>query len=393
MALENRLRKPRTAAGFVPEACKTQAWKTLGTSPLKPKKKNMSITAHGLGKPPAKASNSSKIRARSMQNTSLKNSRNVTFGIHKKHVSHGTWPWKTACESLEQQQDSCPKHAKHKPEKLSKHHDTWPWKTALENCLRKPRTAAGFVVEACRTQAWKTLGTSPLESIENMSITAHGLGKPPAKAPWKTLGTSPLESMKNMFLTAHDWKTASESLEQQQDSCPKHAKHKPEKLSERHLWSPLKKKTCLSRHMALEACKTQAWKTLRTSLENSSIAMALENRLRKPRTAAGFVPEACKTQARKTLGTSPLKPIKKNMSITAHGLGSMQNTSLKNSQNVTREHWCPSGWLRQPSRPQHSSSTRISPRWLGQQDIQCPPDRFRKTRTAASTKHVGKPNS
>ena len=266
MALENRLRKPRTAARFVLEACKTQAWKTLETSRLE-SIKNMSLTAHGLGKPPAKASNSSRIRARSMQNTSLKNSRNIT--------THGLG------------------------------------KTALENCLRKPRTAAGFVVEACRTQAWKTLGTSPLESIENMSITAHGLGKPPAKAPWKTLGTSPLESMKNMFLTAHDWKTASESLEQQQDSCPKHAKHKPEKLSERHLWSPLKKKTCLSRHMALEACKTQAWKTLRTSLENSSIAMALENRLRKPRTAAGFVPEACKTQARKTLGTSPLKPIKK----------------------------------------------------------------------------------
>ena len=238
MALENRLRKPRTAAGFVPEACKTQAWKTLETS------RHMALE-NCLGKLPPKASNSSKIRGRSMQNTSLKNSRNVTFGIHK----------------------TC----------LSRH-------MALENRLPKP----------------------------------------------------------------------------------------PEKLSERHLWNPWK--TCLSWHMALE------------------------NRLRKPRTAAGFVPEACKTQARKTLETSPLKPIKKNMSITAHGLGSMQNTSLKNSQNVTREQlyrhrWCPSGWLRQPSRPQHSSSTRISPRWLGQQDIQCPPDRFRKTRTATSTKHVGKPNS
>jgi len=79
-------------------------------------KKNMSITAHGLGKPPAKASNSSKIRARSMQNISLKNSRNVTFGIHKKKTC------------------------------LSRH-------MALENRLRKPRTAAGFVPEACKTQA------------------------------------------------------------------------------------------------------------------------------------------------------------------------------------------------------------------------------------------------
>ena len=358
MALENCRRKPRTAARFVLEACKTQAWKTLGTSPLECIK-NMSLTAHGLGKPPAKASNSSRIRARSIQNTSLKNSRNVTFGIHKKHVSHGTWPWKTAaesleqqqdscpkhakhkpeklserhlwnpkkkhvyhgtwpwktacesleqqqdscskhakhkpensrnvtfgihkkhvshgtwpwktaCESLEQQQDSCPKHAKHKPEKLSKHHDTWPWKTALENCLRKPRTAAGFVVEACRTQAWKTLGTSPLESIKNMSITAHGLGKPPAKAPWKTLGTSPLESMKNMFLTAHGLGKPPPKASNSSRIRARSMQNTSQKNS-RNVTFETKKKTCLSRHMALEACKTQAWKTLRTSLENTGV--------------------------------------------------------------------------------------------------------------------------
>ena len=107
-----------------------------------------------------------------------------------------------------------------------------------------------------------------------------------------------------------------------------------EKLSERHLWNPWK--TCFSRHMALE------------------------NRLRKPRTAAGFVPEACKTQARKTLGTSPLKPIKKNRSITAHGLGSMQNTSLKNSQNVTREQLYRHGLGKPP--PKASNSSRIRAR-------------------------------
>jgi len=82
----------------------------------------MSLTAHGLGKPPAKASNSSRIPARSIQNTSLKNSRNVTFGIHKKQAFHDTWLKKTACESLEQQQDSCPKQTKHKFEKLSERH-------------------------------------------------------------------------------------------------------------------------------------------------------------------------------------------------------------------------------------------------------------------------------
>ena len=50
-----------------------------------------------------------------------------------------------------------------------------------------------------------------------------------------------------------------------------------------------------------------------------------------------------------------------NTTITAHGLGSMQNTSLKNSQNVTREHWCPPGWLRQPSRPQLFIHSNLSP--------------------------------
>ena len=149
MALENRLRKPRTAAGFVPEACKTQAWKTLETS------RHMALE-NCLGKLPPKASNSSRIRGRSMQNTSLKNSRNVTFGIHKKHVYHGTWPWKTACES-------------------------------------------------------------PLKNSRNVTFGIHE---------------------KHVSHGTWPWKTASESLEQQQDSCPKHAKHKPEKLSERHLWNP-----------------------------------------------------------------------------------------------------------------------------------------------------------
>jgi len=115
----------------------------------------MSLTARGLGKLPPKASNSSKIRARSMQNTSLKNSRNVTFGMHKKHVSHGAWPWKTACES-------------------------------------------------------------PLKNSRNVTFGIH---------------------KKHVSHGAWPWKTACESLEQQQDSWSKHAKHKPEKLSERHLWN------------------------------------------------------------------------------------------------------------------------------------------------------------
>ena len=133
MALENRLRKSRTAAGIVPPAKASNSSRIRARGKLNTSLKNCRNVTFGIhkkhvshgtwpGKLPAKASNSIRIRARSMQNTTLKHSRNVTFGIHEKHVSHGTWPWKTACESLEQQQESCR--------------------------LRKPRTAAGFVPEA-----------------------------------------------------------------------------------------------------------------------------------------------------------------------------------------------------------------------------------------------------
>ena len=98
--LGKRFRKPQTAAGFVPKACKTQANKTLETSPTEPTKKkekerkkiasrpsdiarnNSTIARHARlealrkqleiwpWKTVPKASNSSRIRAQGMQNTS-----------------------------------------------------------------------------------------------------------------------------------------------------------------------------------------------------------------------------------------------------------------------------------------------------------------------------------
>ena len=44
----------------------------------------------------------------------------------------------------------------------------------------------------------------------------------------------------------------------------------------------------------------------------SSRNLALENRLRKPQTAAGFVPKACETQARKTAERHLWNPYIKN---------------------------------------------------------------------------------
>ena len=142
-----------------------------------------------------KHSNTSRIRAQGMQNTSQKNSPNVTFGIHKKEQWYRPWDSSPASKTI----GKCP----------------------LEAQFRNTRTPAGFEPKACKTQARKTLRTSPLESIKNNNGIAREiplqLAKPLANVPWRH---------------------SSETLEHQQDSSPRHAKHKPEKLSERHLWNP-----------------------------------------------------------------------------------------------------------------------------------------------------------
>ena len=170
LALENRIRKPQTAAGFVPKARETQARKTLETLPTEPTKKKEknasskenlgakyapleslrkqleiwpwqersssswnrceSNSKSGLGKPHPKASNSSRIGAQSTRNASPKNSRNVAYGTHYKKKEKNA----SSKENL-----------------------------ALENRIRKPQTAAGFVPKARETQARKTLETLPTE--------------------------------------------------------------------------------------------------------------------------------------------------------------------------------------------------------------------------------------
>ena len=127
-----------------------------------------------LGSTVPKHLNASRIPAQGMQNTSQKNSANATFTSGK-----------------------CP----------------------LEAQFRNTRTPAGFEPKACKTQARKTLRTSPLESIKNNYIAREmplQLAKPLANAPWRC---------------------SSETPERQQDLSPRHAKHKPEKLSERYLWN------------------------------------------------------------------------------------------------------------------------------------------------------------
>ena len=97
------------------------------------------------------------------------------FGIHKKQQFYRPWDASPASKTI----GKCP----------------------LEAQFRSTWTPA-FQPKACKTQARKTLRTLPL---------------PVANVPWR-----------------HSSKT----LEHQQDSSPRHAKHKPEKLSERYLWNP-----------------------------------------------------------------------------------------------------------------------------------------------------------
>ena len=286
--LEAQFRNTWTPAGFEPKACKTQARKTLRTSPLESIKNNNSIAREmplQLAKPLAnvtwkhssetlerqqdssprhakhkpeklcerylyqwqmslggtvpKHSNTSRIRAQGMQNTSQKNSPNVTFGIHKKQQFYRPWDASPASKTI----GKCP----------------------LEAQFRNTWTPAGFQPKACKTQARKTLRTSPLESLKNNNSIAREM---------------PLQLAKPLANVT--WKHSSETLERQQDSSPRHAKHKPEKL-------------CAATF--------------------TSGKCPLEAQFRNTRTPAGFEPKACKTQARKTLRTSPLESIKNNNSI------------------------------------------------------------------------------
>ena len=162
--------------------CRNVAYKTHSKQRdkkrLPPAKKTL-VSKSDLGRPLPKASNSSRIRAQVTQNQEK-------IASSKENLSLEIWPWKTASESLKQQQDSSPSHAKPQPQKLPKRR--------LQNPLKRKRQ----------------------EKIAS--------------------------SKENLSLEIWPWKTASESLKQQQDSSPSHAKPQPQKLPKRRLQNPLKRK-------------------------------------------------------------------------------------------------------------------------------------------------------
>ena len=132
--MEDRFRKPQTAAGFEPKSrktanrknCRNVAYKTHSKERdkkrLPPAKKTL-VSKSDLGRPLPKASNSSRIRAQVTQNRNRKNCRNVAYKTHSKE--------------------------KDKSRNLT-----------LEDRFRKPQTAPGFEPKSRKTATAKTAETS-----------------------------------------------------------------------------------------------------------------------------------------------------------------------------------------------------------------------------------------
>ena len=194
LALEHRLRKPRTAARFGPKPCETATTKTLETSLTKPIKKKEKWNEKIGSSQEHLCEN---LGARFQEPTYRLQS------LPQKRLE--IWPWSTACESLEQQQDSGPSHAKPPPQKLSKRR--------LRNPLKRKM----------KRKDWLQQGT-------------------PLRKPLRALPGADISPTKLASKASRPRSTACESLEQQQDSGPSHAKPPPQKLSKRRLRNLWKRK-------------------------------------------------------------------------------------------------------------------------------------------------------
>ena len=174
--MEDRFRKPQTAAGSEPKSRKT-------TKRLPPAKKTL-VSKSDLGRPLPKASNSSRIRAQVPQNRNRKNCRNVAYKTHSKEKDKKRLP--PAKKTLVSKSDlgrPLPKASNssriraqvtqnRKPQKLPKRRIQNPLKRkrqekiasskdlTLEDRFRKPQTAAGFEPKSRKTATAKTAATS-----------------------------------------------------------------------------------------------------------------------------------------------------------------------------------------------------------------------------------------
>ena len=193
--MEDRFRKPQTAAGSEPKSRKTK-------KRLPPAKKTL-VSKSDLGRPLPKASNSSRIRAQVPQNRNRKNCRNVAYKTHSKEKDKKRLP----------------------PAKK-----TLVSKSDLGRPLPKASNSSRIRAQVTQNRKPQKL---PKRRIQN---------------PLKRKRQEKIASSKeNLSLEIWPWKTASESLKQQQDSSPSHAKPQPQKLPKRRLQNPLKRKRQVSK--------------------------------------------------------------------------------------------------------------------------------------------------
>ena len=142
--------------------------------------------------------------------------------------------WRTACETAEQQQDSCPNHAKQRP------------RTMPKRCLRNALRAEW---------ASKTFGR-PLWNVKHQKLASQAFGQPLPKQPnssrirasqsvSQSVSRSVSQSVTAMKCETSRtsvqslWRTACETAEQQQDSCLNHAKQRPRTMPKRCLRNAL----------------------------------------------------------------------------------------------------------------------------------------------------------
>ena len=228
--------------------CRNVAYKTHSKERdkkrLPPAKKTL-VSKSDLGRPLPKASNSSRIRAQVTQNQEK-------IASSKENLSLEIWPWKTASESLKQQQDSSPSPAKPQPQNRNrKNCRNVAYKTHSKEKDKKR------LPPAKKTLVSKSDLGRPLPKASNSSrIRAQVTqNRKPQKLPKRRI-QNPLKrkrqekiasSKENLSLEIWPWQTASESLKQQQDSSPSHAKPQPQKLPKRRLQNPLKRKRQVSK--------------------------------------------------------------------------------------------------------------------------------------------------
>ena len=169
----------------------------------------------------------------------------VTFGIQKNKV--------LSAVAKHSNSSRIRAHAKRNARRKSASRDFWNQKTIFCPQMRNTRTAAGFEHMPSKTHA---------EKVPHVTFWIY---------------------KKQSFVCS------CETLEQQQDWCPHHTKHKPEKCRA----SPKEriKKLAGSMPKPCEIWSKSRWKTVGKN--------DLEKRFRNSGTAAGLMPTPYETQARK----------------------------------------------------------------------------------------------